>query len=164
MDTRRILVAVDYSPQSIEAARVAIDLASQLGAQVLLLTVLDVGDLRVALKAHLYAFKTDTEVHRAVRRWIHDQAARVEVPEGVRCVRRVRRGIADQEILSAIRSYRPQLVVMGSRGLARRLALGSTTAAVLRRSPVPVLVVTQTSGVRRPSASRPRRSGSASRR
>jgi nucleotide-binding universal stress UspA family protein len=138
---RRILVPIDFSPESLAAAEVAVDLARQLGARVRVLTVLDIGDLRVALKQHLYDFKTDAEVHRAVRRWLREQSGRFVMPDDVPHTRSIRRGFVDDEILSVIRSYRPQVVVMGSRGLARRLSLGSTTAAVLRRCAVPVLVV-----------------------
>jgi nucleotide-binding universal stress UspA family protein len=137
---RRILVPLDFSPQSLAGASVAIDLAVQLHARVRFLTILDVSDLRVALKARLYDFKTDAEVHRAVRRWIDEQYKRIKVPPGVAFTRMIRRGIAGKEILRAIESYRPQIVVMGSSGLARQLPMGSKTAAVLRRSRVPVLV------------------------
>lgn len=139
---RRILVPIDFSPYSIVAVKVAADLARELGARLRLVTVLDVGDLRVVLKARLSGFETDADIHRALRRWIRDQFATLALPDDVPHTRSVRRGIADQEILLAIGSYKPQLVVMGSRGLSHRLPLGSRTAAVLRRSPAPVLIVT----------------------
>ena len=154
MEFRRILVPIDFSSPALAAVEVAVSLAEQLGARVRVLTVLDVGDLRVALKAHLYAFKTDVEVRRAVRRWIDDRFAELRVPSDVDVTRAIRRGIVDQEIMSVIRGYRPQLVVMGSHGLCRRLPLGSTTATILRRSPVPVLVVSERSAARTPSESR----------
>ncbi len=137
---RRILVPIDFSPQSLVAAGVAGDLAKQLGARIRFLTVLDVSDLRAALKARLHGFHTDAEVHRALLRWIREQAARIAMPKGVAFTHSIRRGIGETEILRAIRSYRPHLVVMGSSGLARRLPLGSKTAHVLRHSPVPVVV------------------------
>ncbi len=141
MKVRRILVPIDFSPESVAAAGVAADLARQLGARLRLLTVLDVSDLRVALKARLYAFKTDAEVHRAVLRWIREQYDRLALPGDVLCTRSIRRGMVEAEIISAVKKNRPQLVVMGSWGLARRLPLGSKTAAILRRCTVPVLVV-----------------------
>jgi len=137
---RRLLVPMDYSQQARAAAVVAGSLAEQLGAQVRFVTVLDFSDLRVALKARLHSFTTNAQVRAAVEEWLRDRNAEVSVPTGVRETRSVRRGDAASQILAEIASWRPQLVVMGSSGLARRLPLGSKTAAILRRSSVPVLV------------------------
>ncbi len=137
---RRILVPVDFSPASLQAAAKAGELAAQLGARIRFLTVLDVGDLRAALKAHLHGFDTEAEVHRALLRWIREQWRHIRPPDGVSFTRAVRRGVVEHEIMRAIRGYRPHLVVMGSSGLMRRLPLGSKTLFVLRRSPVPVVV------------------------
>lgn len=137
---RRILVPIDFSPPSLEAAVVAGDLAAQLGARIRFLTVLDVSDLRAALKAHLHGFRTDAEVHRALLRWVREQWRQISMPEGVVFTHVIQRGIVETEIIRAIRSYRPQMVIMGSSGLARRVPIGSNTAHVLRLSPVPVLV------------------------
>jgi len=139
---RKILVPVDFSPHSVAAVDVAAKLAKQLGARLRLVAVLDVGDLRVAVKAGLHDFKSDADVHRAVRDWIKEQFDRLIVPPDVPHTRGIRRGIVDQEILAVIRTWRPELVVMGSRGLSHRLPIGSKTAEVLRRSSVPVLIVT----------------------
>src|SRR5581483_2824905 len=137
---RRILVPIDFSPQSLEAAALAGALAENLGARVRFLTVLDVSDLRAALKARLHGFRTDTEVHRALLRWVREQASRINLPAGVRSTHAIRRGIAEHEILRAVRTYRPQLIVMGSSGRARRIPIGSKTTHGVRHSPVPVVV------------------------
>lgn len=137
---RRILVPIDFSPHSLATVAVAGALAQQLGARIRFMTVLDVSDLRAALKAHLHGFRTDAEVHRALLRWIREQWKRVDVPIGVKATHVIRRGDTEWEILRAINTYRPQLVVMGSTGLARRLPIGSKTSHVLRHSPVPVVV------------------------
>ena len=144
---RRILVPIDFSAQSLEAAKIAGALAKQLDARMRFLTVLDVSDLRAALKAQLHGFRSDAEVHRALLRWIRGQFAQVRVPPGVPFTHAIKRGIADAEILHAIYTYRPQIVVMGSRGLAHRIPVGSNTASVLRNSPVPVLVCPLGSGL-----------------
>lgn len=145
MTITRILVPVDFSPASFRGAAVAVDLARQLGARVRMVTVLDVGDLRVAMKSRLHGFTNDAGVRKAVRRWVEEQFARIEIPKGVHATRAVRRGIVEKEISAAIRSYRPQLVVMGSAGMTRRLPIGSKTDYVIRNSSVPVLVVTDRS-------------------
>lgn len=140
MKFRRILLPMDFSAHARSAGGVAANLAEELGARVLVLTVLDVGDLRVALKARLHGFRTSVEVRRAVEDWIEKQYETIVMPAKVDWTYSVRRGIAAKEILAEIRSWRPDLVVMGSSGLARRLPLGSSTAEIMRRSRVPVVV------------------------
>jgi len=139
MPLRRILVPIDFSPESLAAVKVASDLAGQTGARLRFVTVLDVGDLRAALKAHLSGFRTDEEVHRALTKWIDDNYARIDRSGATHSIRR---GIAEREIVAAIKSYKPQMVVMGSAGLARAIPIGSTTEYVIRNGGVPVLVVT----------------------
>lgn len=139
MPLRRILVPIDFSPESLAAVKVARDLAEQTGARLRFVTVLDVSDLRAALKAHLSGFRTDDEVHRALETWIDDNYARIDRRGATRSIRR---GIAESEIVAAIASYKPEMVVMGSSGLARAIPIGSTTEYVIRHARVPVLVVT----------------------
>jgi nucleotide-binding universal stress UspA family protein len=138
MRIERILVPIDFSPESLRAVEVARALSEQSGAALRFVTVLEVGDLRAALDAHLSGFRTDEEVHRALEKWIDDNYARIDTAGATR---EILRGIAEREILNEIETYQPQIVVMGSAGLARRLPLGSTTDYVLRHSAVPVLVV-----------------------
>jgi len=139
MTVRRILVPIDFSPESLAAVNVARDLADQTGARLRFVTVLDVSDLRAALKAHLSGFKTNEEVHGALAKWIDDNYKQIDRRGATRSIRR---GIAEREIVAAIATYKPQIVVMGSRGLARAIPLGSTTEYVIRHGGVPVLVVT----------------------
>ena len=108
------------------------------------MTVLDVGDLRAALKAGLDEFRSDDDARRRLQLWIRERYALIRLPKGVQSSRVVRRGIVEQEIVKAIRSDRPQLVVMGSRGLARRIPIGSRTEYVIRHAGVPVVVVPAT--------------------
>ena len=136
---QRILVPMDFSAHAREAARVAGDLAKRLDARIRFLTVLDVGDLRVALKVGLRP-TTSAELRQAVEDWVREQYATIEVAEGVPYTHTVKRGFGHQQILATIKSYTPDLVVMGSSGLARRLPFGSTTTKILRTSTVPVLV------------------------
>jgi nucleotide-binding universal stress UspA family protein len=137
---QRILLPMDFSPHARAAAAVAENLARELDASIRFLTVLDVSDLRVALKAHLHGFTTNAEVRLAVEKWVEEQYASLSLPSQVHCERSIERGMAVQQIFAAIAKYRPHLVVMGSSGLARRLPIGSKTAAVLGRSGVPVVV------------------------
>jgi universal stress protein E len=62
--------------------------------------------------------------------------------------RRVATGEPVNQILSAARAIGADLIVIGSHGLTRvaRLAFGSTMTGVMRRSPIPVLVVRANDG------------------
>ena len=105
------------------------------------MTVLDVGDLRAALKVGLDEFRDEEDAHRKLQQWIDAQYARIELPANVASSRIIRRGIVEQEICDEIRDSAPQLVIMGSAGLARRIPIGSRTEYVIRHGGVPVVVV-----------------------
>ena len=135
-----ILIPIDFSGASRRAARFGLRLALQTGARVVLLTVLDVGDLRVAIKKGLDV-ATGRDLRKQVREWVETQYRAIKIPAGVEGDRAIRRGDPGLEIVDAIRSFGADLVVMGSVGLARRLPIGSKTEFVIRKSAVPVVVV-----------------------
>jgi nucleotide-binding universal stress UspA family protein len=140
---RRIVVPVDFSPVSCKAASYAVtELAPQLDAQVVFVTVLDPSDLRVAMSAGLHGFENDEDVHRQVQEWIETQFAKIESADGARnATRDVRRGIVEREILESIQEHHADLVVMGSVGITRRLPLGSKTEYVMRHCNVPLVLI-----------------------
>ncbi len=131
---------MDFSSPSRAASVIAASLADQLDATIRFVTVLDVSDLRVAMKARIDRFTTSSDLRKAVEVWVERQYESLSLPEGVSATHVIRRGFAEQEIVAEIARSRADLVVMGSSGLARRLPLGSKTAEVLRRSRVPVVV------------------------
>jgi nucleotide-binding universal stress UspA family protein len=139
----RIVVPVDFSEESCRAARYAVqELAPQLHAEVIFVTVLEPSDLRVAMSAGLHGFDNDEDVHRQVRDWIEEQFRRIESPENAVNGRRdVRRGLPEREIVEAIREHRAQLVVMGAAGIGKRDPIGSKVEYVLGHVQVPVLLI-----------------------
>jgi nucleotide-binding universal stress UspA family protein len=140
---KRIVVPVDFSDVSCAAAAFAVrELAPQLGADVIFVTVLEASDLRVAMSAGLHGFDNDEELHRQVAEWVEEQFAKVESAEGaVKATRDVRRGLVDRELVEAIREHNADLVVMGSAGITKRVPLGSKAEYVLRHSSVPVTLI-----------------------
>ena len=140
---KRIVVPVDFSDVSRRAARFAVnELAPQLGADVVFVAVLEVGDLRVAMSAGLHGFDTDEELRQKVREWVEEQFQLIESDNGsIKAQRDIRRGIPEREIIEAIREHEADMVVMGSTGIARRTPLGSKTQSVIRHSQIPVLVI-----------------------
>ena len=139
---KRILCPVDFSDASCQAARYAADeLAPQLGAEIVWVTVLETSDIRVALDAGLYGFESDEDLHRKVEEWIAQQFARIDRGTNVRTTRDIRRGLPEREIVEAVTEHAPQLLVMGSNGIARRMPIGSKTEYVIRHCDVPVVVL-----------------------
>jgi nucleotide-binding universal stress UspA family protein len=140
---KRILVPVDFSESSCRAAHYAVgELAPQLGADVVLVTVLEASDLRVAMRAGLHGFGTNEEVHRQVHAWVDGQFAKIEgAPGAVATQRDVRHGTPDHEIVAAIRQHKPDLIVMGAAGIGGRLPIGTTTDHLLRFVDVPIMLI-----------------------
>jgi len=140
---KQIVVAIDFSPESVRAARYATaELAPQLQAEVTFVAVLEPSDLRVAMTAGLHGFETDEDVRRQVREWIEAQFREIESPaNAVNAKRDLRRGDPRQELLEAIREHAADLVVMGARGMGRRDPIGGKAEYVLRHSQVPLLLV-----------------------
>lgn len=135
----RILVPVDFSDESRRAVSFGLELAQQLGAEVRVINVLDAGDLRAAIHAGLSGFTDDADVHRRLDEWNASEYAKLNLPENISRV--TLRGDVVTSILNAITTFDPQLVVMGSAGMGRRIPFGSKTPEVIRRSGVPVVVL-----------------------
>jgi len=141
---KRIVVPVDFSEASIRGARYAVDeLAPQLDAEVIFVTVLEMSDLRVAMSAGLHGFASDEALHRQVETWIEEQFRRIESTQSsVKTTRDIRRsGVPEREIVEAIREHHADLVVMGSVGIARRIPFGSKAEYVIRHIDVPLVLL-----------------------
>jgi nucleotide-binding universal stress UspA family protein len=142
--TRTVLLATDLTAASSEATTRAIDLAVQLGARLLVLHVIDPrhGLLRAVGSGHAPRPVEERE-DRSLSLGTVVAAAR---SAGTTATFLVWDGDAADSILAAAEAEGADLIVMGtrSRGPVGRL-LGSVSDQVLRRAPVPVLVVRPTS-------------------
>jgi len=135
---RRILLATDLSGASDAASIQALDLAGSLGAQLVVVSVIDpstdpVTGLRATRIDRLRAARMDA-AQALVARGRHD---------GVRVTFLVWEGDPGEAIVEAAASEQVDLIVVGShgRGGVGRLLLGSVSDFVVRRAPCPVLVV-----------------------
>jgi nucleotide-binding universal stress UspA family protein len=142
---KNVLVPVDFSPPSRLAVNYAIVLARSFHAR---LTLLHVVESPAAL---LYAFPIES---LKIENQHCDQAARMlaslvvhEDQDDLDLHTSVRRGSIEHEILAAIRDERADMVVMGThgRGLLGRWFIGSVAEAMLRKLPVPVMMVSRLS-------------------
>jgi nucleotide-binding universal stress UspA family protein len=144
---QRILVPTDGSALSKKAVKSAIELAASIGAEVVAMNVVPryptsyfEGGMTVS----------PTEVARVEKQWAEQGQARAdavrEAAESAGVKARsvtVRSDLVAEAILSAVRKYKCDLVVMASHGRKgiKRLLLGSETQHVLTHGTVPVLVL-----------------------
>lgn len=135
---RRILLATDLSPASEGATRQAIDLARDLGAALLIVSVID-PELRGVPGGRIERM----DQRRAAR----EQAAQAVVVRGRQAGIAVNflvwEGEPGPAIVEAAASEEVDLVVVGSHGRGRvgRFMLGSVSDHVIRNATAPVLVV-----------------------
>jgi nucleotide-binding universal stress UspA family protein len=136
---RRVLLATDLSSASERAADEAIRLAVESGAQLVILSVVDPGRLRLpgglfVRRVDQERARTDTGVHTLVRR------ARAA---GAQATFLVWEGDPAEAILAASESENVDIIVLGShgRGLVGRLVLGSISQRVSLEARCRVLVV-----------------------
>ena len=142
---RRILVAVDGSPTSMKGLREAIRLAKDGRAQLLLLHVVN----EFYAFASLDGFAPGVDLVPALREGgqrILAKAKAAAEKQGIRAktlLRETLGGPAADAIVRDARRQRADLIVLGTHGRRglRRLVLGSDAEAVVRSSPVPVLLV-----------------------
>ena len=139
----RLLVAIDFSPESQKALRAARELASRTRASLTLAHVRPHSDVRAAVvedRGDLLKGKVGT-LRKAIAR--HYQERLESFAAGTRG--ETHKLLFGKPSFALVREARSgyDLVVMGSRGRGRVAAplLGSTVQEILPRCPVPVLVV-----------------------
>ncbi len=136
---RRILLATDLSPASEQAGLQALDLARELRAELLIVSVIDPRLLRLPggrFQARVDQVRTGREA-RAQELVSHGRAA------GVRVTFLIWEGEPGESIVDAARSEQVDFVVVGShgRGSVGRFFLGSVSDHVVHNAPCPVVVV-----------------------
>jgi nucleotide-binding universal stress UspA family protein len=136
---RRILLATDLSAASEGAAVQALELAHDLGAELLIVSVIDAGSLH--LPGNRSGLRVD-QVRIGREATAQDLVSRGRAM-GVRVNFLIWEGDAGESIVEAARSEEADLVVVGShgRGSVGRFFLGSVSDYVVRHAASPVLVV-----------------------
>lgn len=148
MPIKKILWASDGSKESLEALKWAEIFATQYGAKITALSVIEGPNIR-ALKVpnDLKRDKSiiDSEMGKREARRL-DGISKALQKKGIEVETRVARGVPPQEIVNAAQSRGIDLIAMGKRGLTPwgRMLLGSTTATVLREARVPIMAVSRT--------------------
>jgi nucleotide-binding universal stress UspA family protein len=138
----RILVAFDNSAHAWRALEQAVELAKQRDAELTLMTV--VQEPRVVASPYVVPL-VDTDQLASEAEAELEKAA-VSVPDGIPVKTVVRKGDSADEIIRRAEADADDVIVIGTRGHgdAASLVIGSVSHEVIRRSPVPVLVVHDT--------------------
>ncbi|HEY8799666.1 MAG TPA: universal stress protein, partial [Candidatus Limnocylindrales bacterium] len=128
VDTRRLLLATDLSAASERAAEEAICLAVESSAELVVLSVIDPGRLR--LPGGVFLRRVDQERAR-IETGVQTLVGRARVA-GARATFLVWEGDPAEAILAASDAESVDVIVLGShgRGLLGRFVLGSTSARV----------------------------------
>ncbi|HSY75381.1 MAG TPA: universal stress protein [Bacteroidia bacterium] len=144
MNYKNILIAVDGSECSKNAAEKGIELANQLLASVIILCVID---MTGAISSTAVNGIIDTEMIQAFK----DEAERVvgeiagKAPSD-KITTITLEGIPQYEIRNVARSKRADMIIMGTHGRTglRHLVMGSVAEYVIRHATIPVLVIPET--------------------
>ncbi|MEE9912735.1 MAG: universal stress protein [Deltaproteobacteria bacterium] len=144
----KILVPSDGSKTSQKAAAFAVDLAKQLGASIIALTVID---KRLFMGQSIPASKTPKHLEESVEDYLLEVAEdyigeikKMCDKSGVALKCAVKTGYPVEEIVKEAKRSRANLIVMGSRGRSALSAtvLGSVSYGVIHNDKsIPVLIV-----------------------
>jgi nucleotide-binding universal stress UspA family protein len=138
----RVLVGIDCSPASLDAARQAALLKAPSGA----LTYISAWSLDPSLVTSMTVLPPVTDAERAARRSAEDalRNAKEQLPSART---RVVQGLPAQVLLNEVVRDRSSLVAVGSRGLGRiqGIVLGSTASRLIHEAPCSVLLARRAS-------------------
>lgn len=141
---KKILVPCDFSEQAIAAFRVALDIARQSSGEVFLINVIEVPIMHDTVLMPTLNFEDALFREMEANAKKQFEKLKTKYSKEVKKVKStVIYGITAVSILNHIEENDIDLVVMGSKGASglSELIVGSNAEKIVRRSPVPVLVV-----------------------
>lgn len=141
---KKIICPTDFSDPSREAVRVATELASHFGAEILLLHVVIPGSaVPPAMEVPPVNLPiTEQELEVSAGQSLQEMAGRLQA-QGLRASFRVLRGNAAEEIVQAAEQEQAELIAIATRGRTGldHLLFGSVAGKVVRLAKCPVLTV-----------------------
>jgi nucleotide-binding universal stress UspA family protein len=137
---KSILVATDFSQPSVSAANYAAALAAGAGAE---LNLLHAYLLPTPVSEVPYLMVSVEELQKDNEKLTNDLANKLRESYGVKVKTLVTIGLPADEVVYQSGELNADLIVTGMRGSTNALdkLIGSTTAAILRKSGIPVLVI-----------------------
>ena len=143
-DVTRILISTDGSESSIRAAEYGINIAKTLGAQLMVVYVIDSVVLDEARTFFKAGEQEDVErkLKQAGQGCVNYVLGLAE-KEGVKAASSIAKGIPFEQIVNLAEESNVGLIVMGTHGRRGpdRILIGSVAERVIEYSPCPVLVV-----------------------
>lgn len=126
---KRILVPTDFSPNADKALNFAVEIARKSGAEIMLI--------------HAVEILMDDEGFKKMKDKLDATAQSISSTESIPVATRIFSDSSVNSIINSIYEHKPELVVMGTNGSSgiKEVIYGSRTAAVIGKSPVPVLAV-----------------------
>jgi nucleotide-binding universal stress UspA family protein len=157
----RIMVPIDFSSYSMRAADMAINIAAKSDSEVLFIhayyvpiasgvlpiEVTFTGELFSGESLHIMQEKVQKDMANFVHR-LKQQMKDGEIPN-VKFKTIIQEGIPEEEIIRFSKTYKPSMIVMGTRGKSQQNVdyLGSVTAEVIDRSKIPVFAIPEASRI-----------------
>lgn len=151
---RRIMVPVDFSDFSFNACRFAISLAAKYKAEVKLVHVFYNPAMDVSPYADHYSYQIKlVESLREIEKSARENMVKLEHKLNMWCIKenlsqihisaKLINGYSTDELLEYSKSYKPAIIVMGTRGLTRDnyKAFGRVVNKVIENSTVPVMAL-----------------------
>jgi len=155
---QRILVPIDFSDYSVNACRYAIGLAEKLNAEIKLMHVYynPVVNSMPLTDTYYYQVNMDEIIREielkaktSMEQFYADLKEKIEKDDiqGVKLDYTLVRGIASEEIIEKSKEYKPDVIIIGTRGQGEREndLIGSVTAKIIEDTKVPVLVIPEDS-------------------
>lgn len=140
---KRILACIDFSETTAPVTAMAKTLSRALQAEVVVLFVvpLDMGMVLADAAPQPMVVPTPVDMTQ-YRRLVQEQVAQIAA-EGIACRGLCLQGAVAATIQEQAKAVGADLIVLGSHGHGRvyHLLVGSVTQGVLRKSPLPILVV-----------------------
>lgn len=126
---KKILVPTDFSPNAEKAMNYAIQVAARAGAEILLVHAIEMGGAESEMLTEKEKLETAGRLITETEKVTVNTLLAEDTPVNA--------------ILSAIKDFQPDLVVMGTAGSSgvKEKLYGSRTAGVIGKSPIPVLAI-----------------------
>ncbi|WP_418264731.1 universal stress protein [Flavobacterium faecale] len=137
-----ILVPTDFSPHAENALKTAAEIAKKTDAEILLLHMLEIpSQMNDAITGAAGIPEIMLFIKKANE--ILEENTQREFLKGITVTKHVKFEKASEGILTFLKKYEIDLIVMGSKGISgiEEILVGSNTEKIVRQSNVPVLVV-----------------------
>lgn len=135
-DCKTILVAVDYSPCSVKAARKGLALAKQFNANLYLLNIVE------PLPAIAYGYTGSRDIEDDIYEHAKENLAELADELGIdgeNCL--IELGQPKLDIIEVAKKLKADLMILGKHGHHSHHLLGSTTSSITNHASCDVLVV-----------------------